>query len=309
MAQHDMENENIVENETKKTNEIDKTQKIDSGEEYAILGAPPKSNRVIVRQIKNKTGLRSYLIRARRILRLQNNCVVISTNACNIACEIVEILKKERVAEIQKIRTTLIENNQSEEDGQPALEIALIRGEFGHLVSDFRRRKVIEVFEIHDSNLTGIINGDKIRQLNPVKLFRADNVRKLKAEEFLKKHNDQLDLPAWIHYCSILIHPLLLEYHFKTAIEHFGGVVDVHPGSLPSKMSEEQISQLQRMGLYDDEKQENIMDLNTFDLTFNRSNGQQKNDDINTVDEDNNIENDNGLIGTSNTNKNNVDNE
>jgi len=220
--------------------------------------------------------------------------------------------KKERVAEIKKIRTGLVENTQSEEHGQSRLEVTLTRGEFGHLVSDFRRRKVIEVFEIHDRDLTGIITGDKIRQLNPAHEFHADNTRQQKATDFLKKNDDQLNLPAWIHYCSILIHPLLLEYHFKTAIRHFGGIVDVHDGDLPTKMSEAQILYLQRMGLYDNENQEDVMDLNVFDSTFNQWNENMKKnenrsnynfDDANVMNKNNNIQKNTTLL--SNTSNNN----
>ncbi|ETO28540.1 hypothetical protein RFI_08590 [Reticulomyxa filosa] len=48
----------------------------------------------------------------------------------------------------------------------------------------------------------------------------------------------------FIQYCSLLIHPLLLEFHFKCAIFALGGKVDVHDGPLPAVHSETDVSVL-----------------------------------------------------------------
>ncbi|ETO12399.1 hypothetical protein RFI_24977 [Reticulomyxa filosa] len=45
-------------------------------------------------------------------------------------------------------------------------------------------------------------------------------------------------LEEFISYCSLLVHPLLLEFHFKRAISSLNGKVDVHYGPLPALHSE-----------------------------------------------------------------------
>ncbi|ETN98708.1 hypothetical protein RFI_35187, partial [Reticulomyxa filosa] len=42
----------------------------------------------------------------------------------------------------------------------------------------------------------------------------------------------------FINYCSLLIHPLLLEFHFKCAMEQLGAKVDIHDGPLPAVHTE-----------------------------------------------------------------------
>ncbi|ETO25160.1 hypothetical protein RFI_11986 [Reticulomyxa filosa] len=55
----------------------------------------------------------------------------------------------------------------------------------------------------------------------------------------------------FIHYCSLLIHPLLLEYHFKCAAEKLGAKVSIHDGSLPAMHSQCADSVLVPMGTSD----------------------------------------------------------
>ena len=57
----------------------------------------------------------------------------------SVACEVTEVLKREKVASVVLQSTRLIEDEQST---RPTVEVVVQRGELAHLVSDFRRRRV-----------------------------------------------------------------------------------------------------------------------------------------------------------------------
>ncbi|ETO18677.1 hypothetical protein RFI_18580 [Reticulomyxa filosa] len=167
-------------------------------------------------------------------------------------------------------------------------------GEYKKLVSDFRRRKVIEIFELHDKEAVGalpIITIEKVsfyKQTNSIKRkkskvtkvkkyaimnladkFYAGTELRKEAQNFIAEKT-ALSLPGlfvffpfmyalsnygekklyffalteFIQYSSLLIHPLLLEFHFKCAIFALGGKVDVHDGPLPAVFSETDASVL-----------------------------------------------------------------
>ena len=82
--------------------------------------------------------------------------------AVSVACEVTEVLKREKVAQVVLLSTGLIEDEQST---RPTIEIVVQRGELAHLVSDFRRRKVIEVFEKKDKGLSGSLAFDFVRKV------------------------------------------------------------------------------------------------------------------------------------------------
>lgn len=154
----------------------------------AVLGQPPNSINVNV-SANNKYGLRNYLVRARRILRLSKKCIIcgIGNGMClncifvelsflfvfyivclfivclavSVACEVVEVLKRERIAEILMIETSIVED----ETIRPSLDVTLKRGKYAIFVSDFRRRKVIEIFEKYDSELTGKLKIEIVRKV------------------------------------------------------------------------------------------------------------------------------------------------
>merc|ERR1719464_2221379 len=106
-----------------------------NNEQSAVLGQPPNSIIVNVSS-NNKYGLRNYLVRARRILRLAKKCKICGIgSAVSVACEVTEVLKRENVAIVVSISTGLIIDAVSE---RPTIEVVIKRGQFAHLVSDFR---------------------------------------------------------------------------------------------------------------------------------------------------------------------------
>ena len=124
--------------------------------------------------------------------------------------------------------------------------------------------------------------------MNLPKQFRSDPGRRRKASGYLKSIGKQLNLPQFIKYCSILIHPLLLEYHFKVAIQNLGGQVDVHDGPLPLKKDEEDQERLAQLGLEADDSDDGIV-------------GDEEDDElIRSDDEDDNKSNENVVANEKN---------
>jgi len=96
----------------------------------------------------------------------------------------------------------------------------------------FRKRKIIEIFELYDPDLTNLINKKKIEEMKLAEKFYSSKEKIEEANQLLK-NRDALTLPEFIHLCSIYVHPLLLEYHFKKGVKLLGVQVDVYEGPLP----------------------------------------------------------------------------
>ncbi|ETO28539.1 hypothetical protein RFI_08589 [Reticulomyxa filosa] len=206
---------------------------IDGFRRVPVLGQPPHTNRVNVSAStdRKKKALRPYLVRARRILRLTNDCVICGMGqAVPVVAEVVEQLKRERVAIVASfvymyffpfenlinfffflpllsmisltytclfflcshgsgkncilciylhmlhtigVETDLSEFDSELEEHRPIIEVFLFFKFFfcvhfnclcddhfrdKKLVSDFRRRKVIEIFELHDNESVGALS-------------------------------------------------------------------------------------------------------------------------------------------------------
>ncbi|ETO12116.1 hypothetical protein RFI_25261 [Reticulomyxa filosa] len=143
-----------------------------------------------------------------------------------------------------EIETDLSGFDQDLEEHRPTVEIHLRRGEYGLvcvftfiLVSDFRRRKVIEIFELHDKELKGELSIQSVKEMELPDKFHTNPTLRQRAEEYITDKS-ALNLKEFIHYCSLLIHPLLLEFHFKCAMEKLGAKVDIHDGPLPAVHTE-----------------------------------------------------------------------
>ncbi|ETO26020.1 hypothetical protein RFI_11114 [Reticulomyxa filosa] len=156
---------------------------------------------------------------------------------------------------------------------------------------------VIEIFELHDKELKGELSVSVIGKMNlPEKFYASTNLRK-EAETFIKdktmlnlpgrklkkkkkttnhnKQNPSRQIEEFVYYCSILIHPLLLEFHFKCAILALNGKVDLHDGPLPAVSSEAEQSVLvpavigrekpskQREHLFDDNSEQETNSLSS----------------------------------------------
>ncbi|ETO32652.1 hypothetical protein RFI_04465 [Reticulomyxa filosa] len=165
-----------------------------------------------------------------------------------------------------EIETGLVDGEQELDKYQPTLKVHLKRGECGHvwklvylfvffflllshlyfaqrffcfvqLVSDFRRRKIIEVFELHDTELKGALEIEHVIKMSIPDKFHASAALRRSAQDFVKDKT-QLSLKEFIHYCSLLIHPLLLEFHFKCGVAKLGAKVEIRDGPLPSVHTE-----------------------------------------------------------------------
>merc|ERR1712025_1160135 len=105
--------------------------------------------------------------------------------------------------------------------GQPTAVILfkLKRGELGKYVADYQQRKVIEIFEANDPKCTGEMSVEAAEALDLGTKFKAKEEQMAESKAFLAKVGGKtLDLPAFIKYASILIHPLLRNKVFKEVL-------------------------------------------------------------------------------------------
>eukprot|EP00483_Globobulimina_turgida_P005124 UN05134 len=99
------------------------------------------------------------------------------------------------------------------------ITFTLNRGEFAEYVSDYHQRKVIEIFETADSEQSGFLSVEKVEELKFAERFKGNVEQIEQAKEFLENQKEkQLDLPNFIKYSSILIHPLLRDQVFKNVL-------------------------------------------------------------------------------------------
>lgn len=197
----------------------DNDTKTDEKEEM-IFGTSPQP-RVNVSTSGN--SLQFYLARARKILRIEETCTIGGLGqAIGHVVEVAEILKREKVAVVTKIETTMVDGSGARTRfRKPKIEITLARGEFATVVSDFRRRKVTEIFESCDKEMRGTLSVDEIRAMDLPRVFYMEDPELLReAEEFLAD-KAQLNLPDFIRYASKIISPVLLETKFKQAVTSF----------------------------------------------------------------------------------------
>lgn len=201
-------------------------------EEESYLSDPPV-NRIIVSRAR---PLSFYVDRSRRILRNKDehdNPMTMTVtgfgDAIAMACTLVEVLKRQKIAEVVKIQT-LMDTNPSFRGGgklhwdepTPRIIFDLKAGELAPYIADYHQRKVIEIFESNDSEHTGKVSVDEVKKLPLAEAFRANEEQVTKANEFLGKQGSELDLPAFIKYTSELIHPLLRDKAFKEGLaNHF----------------------------------------------------------------------------------------
>jgi len=197
------------------------------------------ANRVIVtvngnRPRNKRPRLQFYVDRARRILRSDKTVTVTGLGqAISMACTLVEVLKRQKIAEIESVRTSVDVDptfyGGKLSWGRPVTSIRFVlkRGPHATYVSDYHQRKVIEIFENRDPQKTGKLSKDKVSELNMGKVFFAGDDRINQAEQFLKNlDGDSINLPDFIKYASILIHPLLKDRIFKDQLNKEFGIDD-----------------------------------------------------------------------------------
>lgn len=91
---------------------------------------------------------------------------------------------------------------------------------------------MLELFELFDMKMIGIINIAAVRSMQLADVFcSTDNQRKA-AMQFLSCYRQTLHgygytftMPDFIRYCSLLIHPLFKDHHFKKKLQdRFSGM-------------------------------------------------------------------------------------
>mmetsp|Transcript_19051 Transcript_19051/g.16925 ORF Transcript_19051/g.16925 Transcript_19051/m.16925 type:complete len:248 (-) Transcript_19051:94-837(-) len=188
-------------------------------------------NRIIVGR---NHPLSFYVDRARRVFRIEEQ-VYIQGRGDNIAttCKLIEALKRQKIAEITKISTGMnvepyFNSYGDAKWGQPTAIIlfTLKRGEFGKFIADYQQRKIIEIFENTDKDSSGVLSFDQVDGLKFDARFKSNQEQIKESKEFLSGFADkkELDLPGFIKFASILIHPLLKAKIFKDILSNDFGI-------------------------------------------------------------------------------------
>jgi len=167
-----------------------------------------------------------YVDRARRVFRIESE-VQVTGRGDNIstACKLVEALKRQKIATIDKISTGMdvqpyFNAAGDAKWGQPTAVIIfkLHRGEFGKFIADYQQRKVIEIFETKGAAHSGTLSVADVAALGFADKFQANEEQRAEAEAFVAAAGGSMDLPTFIKYASILIHPLLKNKVFKEVL-------------------------------------------------------------------------------------------
>jgi len=167
-----------------------------------------------------------YVDRARRVFRIEQEANITGRgDNISTACKLVEALKRQKIATIEKVTTGMnvepyFNSFGDAKWGQPTSVIAfkLKRGEFGEYIADYQQRKIIEIFENTDTENGGVLSLEQLDSLKMAERFKAKPEQIEKSKEFLAevtKTEKNVNLPNFIKYSSILIHPLLKNRVFK----------------------------------------------------------------------------------------------
>jgi len=222
-AQTEEENKNQTAEEQPDAKQADGDEEESNKEETSIY-QDQLPNRVIVAR---NHPLSYYVDRARRILRMEDELFVSGRgNTISMACTLVEVLKRQKIGVVTSIKTGMnvapFFNSSGDARWSPPtsmITFSLNRGEFAEFVADYHQRKVIEIFERTDTEQTGYLSFDAIESLKFAERFKADTEQIESAKAYLSKQNEKkLNLPDFIRYSSILIHPLLRDKVFKSVL-------------------------------------------------------------------------------------------
>ena len=187
-------------------------------------------NRIIVGR---NFPLSFYVDRARRVLRMET-IVHIDGKGENIAtaCKLVESLKRQKVVVTEGIHTGMNTEPYFTAQGDArwgpptaVISFKLSRGEFAEYIADYQQRKIVEIFENADEKSEGTLSFDKVEVLDLANKFHANSEQIEQGKEFLSKCQTEqcMDLPTFIKYASIMIHPLLKNQVFKQILaDEFG---------------------------------------------------------------------------------------
>eukprot|EP01084_Bolivina_argentea_P049541 91098_1 len=162
------------------------------------------------------------------ILRTQEEVIVIGAgNNCDIAVSTAAALEKRKLGELTSIRTGMdISSHFGSPNSQWTQPLAMMTfylrpGENGKYISGYRQRKIIELFEKYDVNVTGYLTINQIQSFKLENVFMSNQTQKENANKFLlqlKNQQQSMNLPSFIKYSSLLIHPLLKPQKFNDAL-------------------------------------------------------------------------------------------
>merc|ERR1712228_291689 len=198
------------------------------GEEETSIYDEATPNRIIVGR---NFPLSFYVDRARRILRIEAE-VHIDGRGENIAtaCKLVESLKRQKVAQTEKISTGMNTEPYFTAQGDArwgppsaVISFKLSRGEFAEFIADYQQRKLVEIFEANDEKTEGVLSLEKIESLELCSRFQANEEQIEESKAFLSRISE-MDLPSFIKYASICIHPLMKNRVFKQILSNEFGL-------------------------------------------------------------------------------------
>lgn len=174
--------------------------------------------------ISGKCAISTYVAQARGILRSERQLYVTgSGNSLHMACKLVQMLKREKACVVDKVLTGVsIQPDLSSEaanhkgirwlESQPTITFTLSRGEFAEMLSGSQEKAVIGIFEQHDPTHSGYVSLDVVRSLKFEDTFYANQTQIEAAAEYLstlQTDNENVNLPQFLRYAAMLIHPLL----------------------------------------------------------------------------------------------------
>jgi len=228
-------------NENNKENNDDSNEKTEEKQE-SIYNTPMAARIEVGNGFRYNRPLNFYVDRARRILRTEKTLEVTGHGTrVSKACTLVEVLKRQKIASIKSVSTGMeiipyfTKQGRGGRGGdamwsQPTtvIRFTLEQAEFASYVSDYHQRKVIEIFENTDENNSGSLDFSQIEKLDLANAFYANEEQIEESKKFLTENggsDKSLNLPNFIKYSSILIHPLLKDDLFKQALTDKFGIV------------------------------------------------------------------------------------
>eukprot|EP01084_Bolivina_argentea_P107151 191606_1 len=160
---------------------------------------------------RNRT-ISYYINLCAKILTTKKECIVTGAgNNCDIALSLVAALQKRKLGKLTSIRTgmdvTIQFTGAADSQWQqpsPMMTFKLCQGPNAKYISGYRQKKIIQIFEKHDSNVTGRLSIDKIKSFNFQEIFMANDTQKQSANKFISQlkteQQHSMSLPDFIKY-------------------------------------------------------------------------------------------------------------
>merc|ERR1712087_117372 len=145
----------------------------------------------------------------------------------HMACKLVQMLKRQKVCVVDKVSTGMsmqpIFTSGSRKgprrsggirwhEPSPMIVFKLSRGEFAELLSGGEEKAIIAIFERLDPSKSGYVSFGTVRALKFEETFCANKAQVQLSEDYLASlqlDEEQVNLPQFLRYASLLIHPLL----------------------------------------------------------------------------------------------------